>query len=161
MKVLQLAEAGYQGLIKGANYLQSPFLLIVRLYWGWQFFIAGWGKLKDIGPVIEFFGSIGIPFPEINAWLAGGVECFGGLLLLAGLASRVIAIPLCFTMIVAYVTTEMDTIKAIFSKPDDFVSAAPFQFMFAALLILIFGPGIFSLDYSIKRFALKRGDAKS
>lgn len=161
MKVLQLAEAGYRGLIKGANYLQSPFLLIVRLYWGWQFFIAGKGKLSNIAPVIEFFGNdLKIPFPEVNAYLAACTECFGGLLLLVGLASRLTAIPLCFTMLVAYMTAENEALRSIFSDPDKFVTASPFLFLFASLLILIFGPGVFSLDYVVKRFVLKREDTK-
>ena len=35
--------------------LQSPFLLAVRLYWGWQFAQTGWGKLTNIGKVVNFF----------------------------------------------------------------------------------------------------------
>jgi putative oxidoreductase len=156
MKLYRLAETGYEWLIKVASYLQSPLLLAIRLYWGWQFFLAGKGKLMDIAPVIEFFGSLNIPFPTVNAYLAGCTECFGGLLLLVGLASRLTAIPLCFTMIVAYITADIDKVKAIFSNPDDFVTAAPFLFLFASLIILAFGPGVFSLDYLIKKKVLKR-----
>ena len=49
-------------------------------------------------------------------------------------------------MLVAYLTAENEALHAFFSDPDKFVSATPFQFMFAALLVLIFGPGAFSLD---------------
>jgi putative oxidoreductase len=62
--------------------LQSPFLLIIRLYWGWQFFVAGRAKLYDLNKTAGFFANLHIPMPKLNAALAGIVECFGGLLLL-------------------------------------------------------------------------------
>ncbi len=144
-------RTGYALLVKGASYLQSPFLLVVRLYWGWSFYQSGKGKLADPAKVTEFFTSLNIPLPGLNAYLAGATECFGGLLLLVGLASRLTAIPLIFTMIVAYLTAENEALRAFFSDPDKFVSATPFQFMFAAVLVLVFGPGAFSLDHLIGR----------
>jgi putative oxidoreductase len=98
-----------------------------------------------------FFESIHIPMPHLNAILAGSTECFGGLLLLLGLFSRVACVPLIFTMIIAYVTAESDALKAIFSDPDKFVSAAPFQFLFVCLIVLAFGPGKLSLDALIAK----------
>ena len=41
--------------------MQSPFLLLVRLYWGWQFIETGWGKVNNIGKVVEFFTTLGFP----------------------------------------------------------------------------------------------------
>ncbi len=143
---------GYRLLIRGAGFLQSPLLLAMRLYWGWQFFQTGMGKLSNLGKITDFFQSLGIPFPHFNAILAGCTECFGGLFLLLGLASRVISIPLIFTMCIAYLTADRESLNAIFSDPDKFVSAAPFQFMLTALIVLIFGPGIFSLDHVIGKF---------
>ena len=35
--------------------LQSPFLLIIRLYWGWQFFLTGKGKLMNLDRTAGFF----------------------------------------------------------------------------------------------------------
>jgi len=129
-----------------ARWLQPVFLLIIRLYWGWQFFETGKGKLSDIPKVTGFFHSLGIPFPGVNAYLAGSTECFGGLLLLLGLGCRLTTIPLIFTMIVAYLTASPDAVKNIFSKPDDFVTADPFLFMLAAVIVFLFGPGPLSLD---------------
>ena len=143
----------YGLLVRGASYLQSPFLLVVRLYWGWQFFGTGSAKLADIPKFTKLFTDWNVPLPHLSVIMAGNTEKYCGLLLLAGIASRLISIPLIFTMIVAYLTAETAALHAFFSKPDDFVSAAPFQFMFAALLIFIFGPGVFSLDYLIgKKF---------
>ena len=137
--------------------LQSPFLLIIRLYWGWQFFLTGRGKLMNLERTTNFFASLHSPMPRLNAVLAGSTECVGGLLLLLGLGSRIVTVPLIFTMIIAYVTAESDALHHVFSKPDDFVSAAPFQFMLTAIIVLIFGPGIFSLDAFLARI---RGQKK-
>lgn len=132
--------------VKLAGYLRCPLLLAMRLYWGWSFFQTGKGKLMHLDRTTGYFESIHIPMPHLNAILAGSTECFGGLLLLLGLGSRIACVPLIFTMVIAYATTEMDAVKAIFSDPDKFVSAAPFQFMFVCFIVLAFGPGRLSLD---------------
>ena len=144
-------EHAYRMLIKCGELLQSPLLLAIRLYWGWQFFQTGKGKLMNPAKVTEFFQSLHIPFPAFNVYLAGGTECFGGLLLLAGLGSRLISLPLIFVTIIAYLTAEIDSVKAIFSDPDKFVTATPFLFMLAAIVVLAFGPGVFSLDWLIEK----------
>jgi putative oxidoreductase len=137
--------------VKAISCLQSPLLLAMRLYWGWQFFQTGKGKLMNLDRTAGFFESLHIPMPHLNAIMAGSTECFGGLFLLLGLGSRVLTIPLIFTMCIAYVTAESDALHAIFSDPDKFVSAAPFEFMFTAIIILVFGPGKFSLDSLIAK----------
>jgi putative oxidoreductase len=101
--------------------------------------------------VTEFFQSLHIPFPAFNVYLAGGTECLGGLLLLIGLGSRLISLPLIFTMVIAYLTAEIDTVKHIFSDPDKFISADPFLFMLAAFMVLAFGPGKFSVDWLLEK----------
>ena len=137
--------------VKAISCLQSPLLLVIRLYWGWQFFQTGKGKLMNLDRTAGFFQSLNIPHPHLNAVMAGCTECFGGLCLLLGLGSRVLTIPLIFTMSIAYLTAESDALHAIFSDPDKFVSAAPFEFMFAAIIVLVFGPGKFSLDWLLAR----------
>lgn len=147
---------GYKLLVTGASYLQSPVLLAMRLYWGWHFFQTGMGKLENHAKVTGFFESLHIPMPGLNAYMAGCTECFGGMLLLLGLGSRLISIPLIFVMIVAYLTADVDVVKHIFSDPDKFVSADEFLFMLTAIIVLVFGPGVFSLDWVIaKKFAGK------
>ena len=137
--------------VKAISCLQSPLLLVIRLYWGWQFFQTGKGKLMNLDRTAGFFQSLNIPHPHLNAVMAGCTECFGGLCLLLGLGSRILTIPLIFTMIIAYVTAESDALHAVFSDPDKFVSATPFEFMFAAIIVLVFGPGKFSLDWLLAR----------
>ena len=43
--------------------LQSPLLLAIRLYWGWQFTQDGWGKLTHLDSVTEFFTTLNLPAP--------------------------------------------------------------------------------------------------
>lgn len=149
--LLAFARSAYALLIKIGNSLQSPFLLAVRLFWGWQFFGTGKGKLGDLDKVAGFFASLNIPLPKLNALLAGSTECFGGLLLMLGLASRLTALPLLFTMLVAYATTEREALAEIFSDPDKVTGATPFLFLFAVLIVLIFGPGKLSADHLLAK----------
>jgi putative oxidoreductase len=146
----------YQLWVSLISKLQSPFLLIIRLYWGWQFFLTGKGKLMNLDRTAGFFANLHIPMPKLNAAMAGSTECFGGLLLLLGLGSRIATVPLVFTMIIAYLTADFDKVQNIFSKPDDFVSAPEFQFLLTAVIVLIFGPGAFSLDAVIARLRGKK-----
>ena len=132
--------------MRASSSLASPFLLAVRLYWGWQFMQAGWGKLHDIGKVIGFFTDLGIPAPVLNAYFVSALEFGGGLLLLLGLGSRLIALLLTVDMIVAYITADREALFSIISNPDKFTAAAPYTFLVASLLVLIFGSGWFSLD---------------
>ena len=119
---------------------------MIRLYWGWSFFLTGRGKLVNLGKTTEFFASLDLPLPKINAIVAGSTECVGGLLLLLGLGARLVSVPLMFTMIVAYATADKEALAALFSDPDKFVSAAPFQFLLASAIVFAFGPGKLALD---------------
>jgi putative oxidoreductase len=133
------------------DHLRNPLLLAIRLYWGWQFFIAGKGKLSDLSRPTDFFASLHIPAPHLNAIIVSVTECFGGLLFLLGLGSRFLAALFIFEMIVAYVTSEQEALHAIFSDSDKFVSAAPFLFLFASVIVFAFGPGRYSIDALLSR----------
>ena len=143
---MQMIEKLYRLLIRVSDSLQSPLLLLIRLYWGWQFMQTGWGKLHDLDKVTGYFTDLGIPAPAFNAYFVSGLEFVGGILLIVGLASRPIALMCVIDMIVAFVAGDRDNLKLIFSDPDKFQAAAPYQFLFAFLIVLIFGPGLFSLD---------------
>lgn len=126
--------------------MQSALLLVLRLYFFWQLFLTGKGKLANIEKVSEFFGSLGIPLPTLNAYFIGSLECFGGLLLIIGLASRPLALLIVISMTVAYVTADFEAVSSIFSDPDKFVKADPFPFLLTALIVFAFGAGRFSVD---------------
>ena len=127
-------------------YLQSPFLLAVRLYWGWQLAVSGWGKLHNLEKVTEFFTSLNLPMPAQTAVFISCLEFFGGILLALGLFSRINSLVLTGNLIMAYVTADREALYSIFSDPDKFMAAAPFTFLCATLVVLIFGAGKFSLD---------------
>ena len=137
----------------------APFvLLLLRVVWGWQLTEAGWAKLHAIEKTAGFFAKLGIPAPELNAILAGTVECAGGALLIVGLASRLVSIPLLFTMIVAAIAAEKDSFIGTADKPVEgiehvtkFFDTTPGPFIVALLIIFAFGAGRFSLDGIIAR----------
>jgi putative oxidoreductase len=135
--------------------LQSSFLLAVRLYWGWQFAQSGWGKLHRLDSVTEFFTSLNIPFPHANAILVSNLEFFGGILLILGLASRLTGLVLSGNMVVAYFTADREALSSIFSDPGKFYAADPYTFLFASVLMLIFGAGLFSADAIVARIFAK------
>ena len=141
-----MIEECYRILNKVADALQSPFLLLVRLYWGWQFMQTGWGKLNNLPKVTEFFTTLGIPMPGITAHFIAGLEFAGGILLILGLGSRLIALLLTVNMLVAYITADREALFSVISNPDKFYAAAPYTFLFASLIVLIFGPGRLALD---------------
>ena len=149
--MIKIVEKLYRLLIAVASSLQSPFLLFVRLYWGWQLAQSGWGKLHNIEKVTEFFMSLGLPAPGFTAHFIASLEFVGGILLILGLAARLIAVPLTINMIMAYIIADHDALMSIFSNPDKFYAAAPYTFLFASVVILIFGPGLFSIDAVIAR----------
>jgi putative oxidoreductase len=141
--------------------LQSPFLLLVRLYWGWQLIESGWGKLHNLDKVTQFFTSLNLPMPAQMAVFISCVEFFGGLFLAIGLFSRMTALVLAINMIMAYVTADREALLSFFSDPDKFSAAAPYVFLIASLVILIFGPGKFCVDYLFRRFAHLPGPAST
>jgi len=155
-KPLAFAISVYGLLIRWASLLQSPFLLLVRLYWGWQFAQSGWGKLHNLGRVTEFFVSLNIPLPGLTATFCSGLEFVGGVLLILGLGSRIIGLLLTGNMLVAYWTADREALKSVFSDPGKFYNADPYTFLFASIMVLVFGPGNFSLDFLIGRYLEKQ-----
>ena len=153
MKMLQKL---YSLLVTCANSLQSLFLLFVRLYWGWQFAVDGWGKLHHLGRVTEYFGTLGLPAPGPTALCISILELVGGVLLAIGLGTRFIALLLAGNMSVAYITGDREALMSFFSDPDKFIAAAPFSYWMASLMILFFGPGRYSLDALLDRMRSSR-----
>lgn len=137
---------------------QPVILLVFRICWGMRFFQSGKGKLLKHDDIVEFFTSLGIPMPGLNAWFVGGVECFGGLLILIGLCSRPVALVLAINMLVAYISVEADrnALLGILGDADPFLSASPFFFLLTSVLIFAFGPGRFSVDGIIEWWLAKR-----
>lgn len=145
-----------QKLIAAANSLQSPFLLLVRLFWGFQMMQTGWGKLHSLAKVTGFFTSLGIPLPGVNAPFIAALEFIGGILIILGLGSRIVSLLLVADMLVAFWVADREALFSVFSDPDKFYAASPYPFLLAFLIILIFGPGKLALDELIARRRVSR-----
>src|SRR5277367_5861509 len=96
------------------SYLQSPLLLLVRVYWGWQLAQSGWGKLHNLDKVVEFFTSLSLPFPAQMAVFIACVEFFGGIFFALGLFSRMTALVLTINMLMAYITADREAFFSFF-----------------------------------------------
>jgi putative oxidoreductase len=144
---------GFFGLF---SYLQSALLLFVRVYWGWQLAQSGWGKLHNLDKVTEFFTSLNLPMPAQMAVIISCIELFGGIFFALGLFSRITSLVLTINLVAAYITADREALFSIFSDPDKFTAAAPYQFLAAALLVLIFGPGKAAVD-TVLAYLVDRG----
>jgi putative oxidoreductase len=140
------------------GYLQCPLLLAIRLYWGWHFFLTGKGKWSHLSGITNYFASLHIPAPHFNAIFVAVTECIGGLMFALGLGTRFVAPIFIIEMIVAYITSEKEALRALFGQfdGDKFVGAEPFQFLLAALIVFAFGPGRIALDTLIFKPSAKR-----
>lgn len=144
-------RSAYNAFQHGSAALQSPFLLLVRLYWGWQFAQDGWGKLHNLARVTGYFASLHLPLPGPTAIFISLLEFVGGLLLILGLGTRVMGFLLAVAMFVAYLTTDIAALKTILSNPGNFYGDSAYTFLIASLIVFIFGAGRYSLDYWIFR----------
>ena len=154
--LLSLLHKLYAWFARTASYLQAPLLLLVRLYWGFQISQNGWGKLHNLANVTTFFASLGLPAPGATATFVATFEFLAGIFLIIGLASRLVGLMLFVDMLVAYITADREALMSFFHDPGKFYVADPYTFLFAGLLILVFGPGLFALDTLIERWIIKR-----
>jgi putative oxidoreductase len=160
-KLISQIASLYSRAVRSLNSLQSPLLLAIRLYWGYQFTQDGWGKLTHLSRVTDFFTSLHLPAPGATALFVASVEFFGGILFTAGIASRLVSLILFVNMTVAYLSVPDDRVNFshILSNPSDFYGASPYTYWFAALLIFILGPGWIAIDTLLgKLFAPKPQD---
>jgi putative oxidoreductase len=157
-KLLSFGKTAYGWLTSVANMARNPLLLAIRLYWGWQFAQDGWGKLTHLDHVTQFFASLNLPMPGVTALFVAVVELGGGTLFALGIATRLVSLILFVNMTMAYLSVPDDRTNFfhILSKPDDFYGASPYTYWFAALLILVLGPGAFAVDWVIKRAVDKK-----
>ncbi|WP_299789468.1 DoxX family protein [uncultured Shewanella sp.] len=98
----------YQKFVDLLQYSEGVAPLALRLYLAPVLMQAGYNKLSHFSDTAAWFGNpewgLGLPMPEVMVALAAGSEFFGGILLILGLATRFISIPLMVTMLVAAFT---------------------------------------------------------
>jgi putative oxidoreductase len=121
---------------------------LARLTVGLVFIGTGWGKLHSLGDVTDFFASLHIPAPGFNARLAASTEFFGGILVLIGLGTRLVSLPLAFTMVVAILTAKRADITGLTAL----VGFEEWSYLVFFVWLAVAGAGPLSLDGLVARF---------
>src|SRR5262249_5109025 len=116
---------------------------------------SGYGNWPRLGQVVKVFTDLGIPFPQLQAPFVASVELGGGALVLIGLATRLAAVPLIGTMVVALVTALSEKITGL----NALFGLAEFLYIVLLVGLIVGGAGAVSLDRFIAR-ALDRADAE-
>lgn len=143
MKIITL----YYQITRNLEKLKDLPLLFIRITLAYGFYMPATMKWGNIQGIAEWFGSIGIPWPTLNAYLAATTEMGAVILLPLGLATRFISIPLMVTMLVAIFTVHWGN---GFNAGDNGFEI-PFYYLLMLFMLLINGPGRISMDYLIKR----------
>jgi putative oxidoreductase len=135
-------EQIYSEFSRLSGYLKPLSLLLARVTIAYGFYTPAMTKWSDINSVADWFGTLGIPFPTINAYMAASTELTGVVLLTLGLFTRLISIPLIVVMLVAITTVHL---------PNGFSAGEngfeiPLYYMLFLLIFLANGAGKFSLD---------------
>lgn len=127
--------------------LQSLSLLALRLILAYGFYEPAKMKWSDIGSVAEWFGSMGLPLPTLQAYLAASTEAAGVVLLTLGLFTRLISVPLMVVMVVAITLVHL---------PNGFSSGnngfeIPLYYFIMLFVLLTHGAGKLSVDAFLHR----------
>lgn len=144
MKIIRV----YKDVTKSLRNLESIPLLAIRLVLAYGFYEPAKNKWADIDAIASWFESLSYPLPKLNAYLAASTEAIGVLLLLFGLGSRIISIPLMFVMLIAIFTVHL---------PNGFAAGnngfeIPLYYFIMLFTLVIFGSGKISLDYLLKKY---------
>jgi putative oxidoreductase len=121
-------------------------LLFIRLVLAYGFYSPAKMKWSDINAVADWFGSMGYPFPTLNAYMAATTEMLGVVLLILGLGTRIISIPLIVVMIVAITTVHLG--NGFEAGNNGF--EIPLYYLLMLLVLLFHGAGKISIDSFIE-----------
>jgi len=133
----------YTSMMSILNQGQSLSLLLARITIAYGLYEPAMQKWSDIHSVAQWFESMSIPFPLLNAYMAASTEILGVILLVLGLFTRLISLPLIVVMIVAIATVHF---SHGFSAGDNGFEIPLYYMLFFALFASL-GAGKFSLDY--------------
>ena len=134
----------YAGLL---DKLKDLAPLIFRLLLAYCFFEPAWNKLQDVNAIGDWFASMELPAPHLQAWMATITECLGVILLTLGLGTRVIAIPLIITMLVAIKTVHWENGFAAGNNGFEI----PMYYALMLLSLVFTGSGKISIDYLLSK----------
>lgn len=130
-----------------ASKLSDIPLLAIRLVLAYGFYVPAKNKWEDIGAIGDWFETLGLPAPHAQAYLVAGTEAIGVVLLILGLGTRFIALPLIVTMLVAIKTVHWGN---GFNASDNGYEI-PLYYIIMLLSLFVFGGGKIGLDFLIKK----------
>ena len=142
-----------EAVLRRLNEAQWVPQLLVRLFVGYFFLESGWGKIHNLDAFTERFAGWGIPAPAFNAALSGWTEFLGGLLIVLGLFTRLVSIPMFINMLVATVAVKV-------SGLDDFVELDEPLYALSFLWLFFSGPGWVSVDHLLGRVLRRKYTAE-
>ncbi len=131
---------------KTTENLKDVPLLAMRLVLAYGFWGPAKMKWNDINAIGDWFGSMGMPFPLVNAYMAGITEMGGVFLLIFGFGTRLISIPLIVTMLVAIFMVHAG--NGFEAGKNGF--EIPLYYLIMLFTLTVYGPGRLSLDNLIK-----------
>ena len=121
--------------------------LLFRLILAYGFYGPAMMKLHDIHAIGDWFAGLGLPAPYFQAYLATGTECLGVLLLILGLGTRIISIPLIITMLVAIKTVHWENGFEAGNNGYEI----PLYYILMLISLVFTGAGKVSIDYILAR----------
>lgn len=140
-------KSTYHSIVQHLLKLRDLPLLLIRLTLAYGFYSPAIAKVNDIGAIAEWFETLGMPAPLLNAYLATYTEVAGVILLALGLATRFITVPLIITMIVAVKTVHWQN---GFNASDNGFEI-PLYYTVMLITLMIYGAGKISLDGILRR----------
>jgi len=136
---------------KATESLKDIPLLAMRLVLAYGFWGPATMKWNDINAIGDWFGSMGMPFPLVNAYMAGITEMGGVFLLILGFGTRLISIPLIVTMLVAIFMVHSG--NGFEAGKNGF--EIPLYYLIMLFTLTVYGPGRLSVDNLIKTLRKK------
>ena len=121
--------------------------LVVRVMFGYFWLETGIAKVHNLDGFTQRFVGWGIPFPAFSAGLSAWTELVGGLLIMLGLFTRLVCIPMLVNMAVAVTLV----VSANLMSFDDYVEADEIVYSLIFFWLLVSGPGKASLDTLLAR----------
>jgi putative oxidoreductase len=136
-----------RALLRRAEALDWLAPLALRLVFGYFWLETGLGKLHNLAGFTERFAGWGIPYPHLSAALSAATDCVGGTLLMLGLFTRLVTIPMIVNMIVAIAVVAIKPVADL----DDFVELNEVLYILVLFWLMMAGPGRVSLDTLVAR----------
>lgn len=127
-------------------------LLCTRILIGYVFVLGGWGKLMGLAGFASYLGQHGVPASYAFALLGAAVEFFGGLALIAGVATRyVVLLIIAFTLVATGIAHRFWEFEAPARRAQAINFNKNMAMIGGMLALFVAGPGRLSIDGLLER----------